>query len=72
MEREFNKSMELSNAIDWMINNIESYPELKKDIVKKIQKRNKSLSKEGIVYLIVKMRGELSHFINNPRANRKK
>lgn len=68
VEEQFAKSSELRASIESLIRNYKEdrHPYHRESLQKMLTARAKQFDVDGVIHLLVKMRGELHHFTNNP------
>ncbi|GAG61785.1 unnamed protein product, partial [marine sediment metagenome] len=70
VEREFEKSKEFNEFIEWMIDHLKKAPRHLKKINEMLKYRNKNLDVDGIIHLVVATRGDLHHFADDTNKTR--
>ncbi len=65
IEKEFLKSKEFCDFINWIIESVKKEPRHLKKMNEMLKFRNKQLNVEGIIHLLVSTRGDLHHFTDN-------
>ncbi len=66
VEKEFLDSKEFCDFVNWMIESTKKEPRHLAKINQMLKLRNKKLDIEGIIHLLVSIRGDLHHFTDNP------
>lgn len=67
VEKEFKKSPRFLETVEWLIQDvINKYDRYENQILAMLKLRNKTLDVDNLIELIVKTRGDLYHFSNNP------
>lgn len=70
VEREFKKSKEFNEFVEWMIDHLRKAPRHLKKVNEMLKYRSKNLDVDGIIHLVVATRGDLHHFADDPNKTR--